>query len=323
MRGAVMKIGTGSVAVSALLLTAACGSGEAQQSANLRTEDVRIDDTAVFPENLTATADGTLYIGSIKGNVYRALPGENVATAWIRTSEDNGILTILGVLAHEDSDTLWLCSVPNFFGPERSQGVSSLMTFNLSSGEQEGVYPLPPPRSVCNDITIGGDGTAYATDTSNGRIFRLRAGEDTLELLGEDPGLVGIDGIAFSEDGTLYANNVQRNEMVRIDVDDDGNMTGYTVLELSDTLAGPDGMRLIEGNRFVQAEGQSGRVAIVTIEGDRAEIEVLSDEFESTPGVTPIGNTAYVLESNIAYLTNPQLQGEDPGPFIVHAVPMQ
>src|SRR5690606_22443721 len=82
---------------------------------------IRIGDTDVFPESVTSTSDGTVYAGSIKGNVYRAAPGESVALPWIQVNEQNGNLTILGVFADEASDTLWLCSVPNFFGPERSQ----------------------------------------------------------------------------------------------------------------------------------------------------------------------------------------------------------
>jgi outer membrane protein assembly factor BamB len=281
--------------------------------------DIEILDTDVYPENLTAANDGTILIGSVKGNVYRAEPGSNEATAWIETSDENGILTILGVLADDESNTLWLCSVPNFFGPERSEGVSSLMAFDLTTGEQKGVYPFPPPASVCNDITVGADGTAYASDTGNGRIFALAPGADQLELYGEDPALVGIDGLAFAGDGTLYVNNVQTNQILRVETDDAGAMTGLTQLELSHQLGGPDGMRLIEGNRFIQAEGTIGRLSVVTIEGDSANLTVIDDSLVSTPGAIAVGDTAYVLESNIAYLTNPALAGQSPEAFMVYA----
>lgn len=283
---------------------------------------IRIGDTDVFPESVTSTADGTVYAGSVKGNVYRAAPGESVALPWIETSEANGILTILGVYADEANGLLWLCSVPNFFGPERSEGVSSLMAFDLASGEQQAVYPFPPPASACNDIAVGSDGSVYATDTPNGRIFRRAPDADELELYGEDPSLVGVDGIAFGADGTMYVNNVRTNELVRIETDRRGAMTGLTKLQVSHELGGPDGFRHIEGNRFLQAEGNIGRVSIVTIEGDTATLEVLSDEFTSTPGATPVGDTAYVIESQIGYLTNPELRGEQPGPFMLYALPM-
>src|SRR5690606_12825852 len=143
-----------------------------------------------------------------------------------------------------------------------------------------------------------------------------------LELFGEDPALIGVDGIAFAADGTLYVNNVRTNEILRIETN--GRvMTGVTKLAVSHELGGPDGFRHIEGNRFLQAEGTIGRVGIVTIDGDTATLEVLSDEFTSSPGATPVGDTAYVIESQIGYLTNPELRGQQPGPFMLYAVPMR
>lgn len=283
--------------------------------------DIVIEDTQVFPESITSMNDGTVLIGSVKGNVYRAEPGSGVATAWIKTSAENGILTILGVLADEKSNTLWLCSVPNFFGPERSEGVTALMAFDLQSAEQKGVYPFPG-GGVCNDVTIAENGSAYAADTGNGRIFVLDKGADALRLYGSDESLVGIDGLAFSEDWTLYVNNVQTNSIIRVDMTEDGSMGELTPLNVSHTLGGPDGFRLIEGNRFIQAEGTIGRLGIVTIEGDNATLEVLRDDLISSPGATTIGNTAYVIESNIQYLTDPSLRGEEPEAFMLYAVPM-
>src|SRR5688572_27712382 len=140
-----MKLAIATSGLCAVLFTAAA-------CAQRVPGDVRIDDTAVFPESITSTSDGTLYTGSVKGNVYRAEPSSNTATAWIRHSPENGILTILGVLADETSDTLWLCSAPNFFGPERSEGVTALMAFDLTSGAQKGRYDFPAPAGVCNDI---------------------------------------------------------------------------------------------------------------------------------------------------------------------------
>lgn len=299
---------------------ALCSSALAQRVPG----DIRIADTRVYPESVTSTADGTVYAGSLKGNVYRAAPDSETAEAWIRASEANGILTVFGVLADEARGTLWLCSVPNPFGAERSAGITSLKAFDLETGELEASHAFPPPVSaLCNDIAVGPDGTAYATDTNEGRIFALAPGADALTLLANDDALVGVDGIAFDADGTLYVNNVRSNEMLRVERDAEGDVTGLTSLELSHELGGPDGLRHIDGNRFLQAEGMAGRVAIVTIDGDRAELDVLDDSFMSSPGATPVGDTAYVLESRIEYLTNPDLEGEDPGEFVIHAVPLE
>ncbi len=284
--------------------------------------DIQIMDTGVFPESITSSANGTVYAGSTKGVVYRALPGSAQATAWITHNDQNGMLSILGVLADDKSNTLWLCSAPNFFGPELSKGTSALKAFDLQSGRFKGSFDLPPPASVCNDITIEADGSAYISDTSNGRIFRLRSGSRTLDLVGSDPLLVGIDGLAFSESGALYVNNVRTNILYHVVLKPDGSMGSLTPLKISYKLGGPDGLRRIRGSTFIQAESGIGRVSTLSIDGDKTLMSVLRDDLESSPGATLVGTTVYVVKSNIKYLTQPDLKGKEPPPAMLLAVPL-
>ena len=303
-------------------IAAALAGLAAASSALAAPHDVRIDDVAVYPESLSAGPDGSLYIGSIKGIVFRAPPGASMAEAWIQPTAANGILSLLGVLADGRSNTLWVCSSPNNFRTPPAKGVSALMAFDLKTGAQKGAWPLPAPASACNDITIGKDGSAYASDTPNGRIFVLKPHAKALELYAEDARLKGIDGIVFSGDGTLYANIVSKGQMVRVDRDKDGKFSGVTQLQLSQPAAGPDGLRLISGHRFLQAEGNSGKITEVTIDGDKATITVLKEGLLSPPGVTAVGKTAYAIEGKITYLIDPKLKGQEPGPFLVHAIPL-
>ena len=282
--------------------------------------DIRIDDVHVYPESLSSTQDGTVYVGSIKGVVFRAKPGQSMAEPWA-TPKD--VLSILGVLADPAGRTLWICSSPNNFRNPPAAGVSALMALDLKTGKTKGAWPFPAPASACNDITVDKHGTAYASDTPNGRIFVLRRGAKELELFAEDAQLKGIDGLAFSGDGTLYANIVSKGQMVRIERGADGKFSGVTQLTLSQKTAGPDGLRLISGKRFLQAEGNSGKITEVTIDGDNATIRVLKEGLVSPPGVTSVGNTAYAIEGKITYLIDPKLKGREPGPFIVHAIPLK
>jgi hypothetical protein len=61
---------------------------------------------------------------------------------------------------------------------------------------------------------------------------------------------------------------------------------------------------------------------VVTIEGEAAKIRVLKDGLNSPPGVTRVGNTAYVIEGKIGYLLDPKLKGQDPGAFKALAIPL-
>lgn len=284
--------------------------------------DITIDDTMVFTESMTALADGTVLMGSVKGIVFRALPGEALAKPWITPTPENGLTSMLGVLADEASSTLWLCNMPGAFTGKPATEPSSVMAFDLKTGERRGAYPLPPPASVCNDITIAKDGTAFVSDTRNGRIFTLAPGASELAFFAQDDALVGIDGIVFGGDGTLYANNVTKNTLLRVDIEADGSAGAITELELSEPIAGPDGFRLIEGNRFVLAENMAGRLDEVTITGDKADIKVLKDGLNGPAATTATGDMAYVVEGKIGYLFDPNLKGQDPGPFKAYAVPL-
>lgn len=284
--------------------------------------DVLIDDTNVFPESLSSTRDGTLYIGSMKGIIFKAPPNRTKAQAWIAPTPQNGLLSILGVLADERSHTLWVCSSPSPLRNPPAVGVSSLMAFDLKNGVQKGSYPFPGPPSACNDITIARDGTAYVSDTPNGRILTLAPRARSLTVWAQDERLKGIDGLVFSADQTLYVNIVSRNQLLQVDRNKDGSAGAITPLTLSQPVAGPDGFRLIRDRTFLLAEGNAGTIDEVTINGDRADIKVLRGGLMSPPGVTLVGHTVYALEGKIGYLIDPKLKGQDPGVFVVQAIPL-
>ena len=314
-----------------LVLSALCGcstDSSARREAGVGARpagDVTIDDTSVYPESITATSDGTLINGSVKGIVYRALPTQTSATPWIRSTPENGMLSVLGVLADDRAGNLLLCSAPMPVpgAPPAAGKPSSLMIFDLKTGQGRASFPFPAPASACNDIAIDSDGAAFATDTPNGRIFRLAKGAKALELFAQDDRLKGIDGIVFGGDGTLYVNIVSRGALVRVERKADRSFAGLTELTLSEPVKGPDGFRLIAGNRFLLAEGSGGRIDEVTIRGNDAQVRMLRDGLNSPPGVTLSGSTVYALEGKIGYLVDPKLKGQDPGVFKVHAIPLE
>ena len=190
----------------ALMLAIALGA-----RAHAETAPVGLPDNS-FPESLTSTSDGTLYAGSFNlGGVMKAVPGGK-AEAFIKPGE-GGSRSVLGVLADERSGTLFVCSndlsAMGVEGPSDSKG-ASLKTFDLKSGAAKASFPLKDPKSLCNDIAVGGDGTAYVTDSFMPNVYSLKPGSTALEVWATDPSLapakdgVGLDGIAIGADGNLY-----------------------------------------------------------------------------------------------------------------------
>jgi sugar lactone lactonase YvrE len=310
------------VALTGLLLGLSLMAACAARGPARTPGDVTIDDREVYPESVTSTRDGSLIVGSIKGVIYRALPEASLAKPWVRPDAQNALQSVFGVLADETSGTLWVCSVPNPFQPPVAGRVAELVALDLATGRPKSRHAFPAPRSVCNDVAIGPDGSAYAADTQNGRILKLVRGDTALQVFGEAEALKGVDGIAFATDGTLYVNIVTRGVLLRVGITADGRMGEITELQLADKLGGPDGMRLIDGHRFLLAEGTTGRISEIRIEGDRAALRALRTGLNSSPGVTLVGNTAYAIEGKIGYLVDPALRGKDPGPFQILAIPL-
>ena len=276
--------------VSIVALTTIAPAARAQG----RTQ-ITINDTAVTPENLTSSRDGTVYFGSMaKGTIYRAAAGAAQAEPWILASAA-GLTRVLGVLADDRSSTLWVCQ--NATGGRDgapASGQTALRSFDLKTGAAKGTYPFPPNSGVCNDIAVSADGTVYASESFRGRVHRLRPGATALDAWVTDQQLNVIDGLALLADGSLYVNEFSTGKLYRIPVNPDGSAGAIVPIETSMPLVRPDGLRTAGPRKLIQAE-QQGRVAELTISGNRAEVRVLKEGLTRAAGVTVVGDTALVL----------------------------
>jgi streptogramin lyase len=256
---------------------------------------VTISDTAVAPENLTSSKDGTVYFGSMtRGTIYRAAPGAAQAEPWILAST-SGLTRVLGVLADDRTNTLWVCqNATGGQGGAPVVGQTALRSFDLKSGAPKGTYPFPANGGVCNDIAVSANGTAYASESFRGRVHRLKPGATELEVFASDSALAVIDGIAFLADGSLYVNNFATGRLFRVPVNADGSAGAIVPIETSMPLVRPDGLRTAGPRKLIQAE-QQGRVTELTINSNRAEVRVVQDGLARASGVTLVGDSALVL----------------------------
>lgn len=272
-----------------------------------RTE-ITINDTGrVGPENVTSSQDGAVFFGSaVKGVIYRALPGAAQAEAWIQ-ADGAGLTNVLGVLADDKANTLWVCANAPF-GPGAPAGrTPALRAFDLKTGAVKGAYPFPD-GGLANDIAVAADGTAYVSDTMGGRVFRLKPGAASLDVWVSDPQLRGVDGLSFLADGALYVNNYFSGRLSRIPVKPDGSAGPIAPLETSVPLERPDGLRTVGPKTLIQAEG-SGQVTEITIEGNRAEVRVVKDKLNTPAGVTVVDGTAFIVVNQTKAVAAPYRLG--------------
>src|SRR3984893_9988001 len=285
----------------------------------------------VFPENSASAKDGTLYVGSLgSGGIIRIKPGAAKAEIWIKPGAFAS-RSIFGVLADERSNTLWACSNDlSALGVviASSETGSFLKGFDLKTGQGKVSAKLPGDHTLCNDIAIGADGSAFVTNSAAPQILRLPPGSHQLEVWATDPllappaGGAGLDGIAFGTSGSLYVDTYTTGELFPVDVVD-GKAGKVTKLKPSRPLTLSDAIPPLGGNEFLIIEG-AGRLDRMRIQGDGAVIETLKDGYAVPTGAAVVGHPAWVSEGQLSYVFDPAKKDQMPNlPFHIYSVPLR
>ena len=257
--------------------------------------EILIGDAKSQPESLTVAPGGTLIVGSASTPfIYKVRPGSTAAEKFVDVSAEGTGTFFFGMFADAATNTLWACQLTPVPGVTPVQRHTALRGFDLSTGAPKLHWSLPGDNSTCNDLSIGPDKALYLTDTANSRIYRLPAGAATADLFLEDRALYGIDGITFL-DGTLYVTNVFSNNLYRIPVDAAGKAGQPVDIWMDQPVKGPDGMRAAHG-KLLLAENGSGKIDVVTVNGDKASITVIKDGLTTPTAVEPAGDTIWIAE---------------------------
>ena len=255
--------------------------------------EILIVDEKSQPESLTLAPGGVLIVGSASTPfIYKVRPGSTTVEKFADASAEGPGTFFFGMLADAASNTLWACQLTPV--PGTTQRHTALRGFDLSTGAEKLRWNLPGDNSVCNDFSVGPDKALYISDTINSKIYRLPAGATTAELFLEDHALYGIDGITFL-DGTLYVNNVFSNNLYRIPVDAAGKAGKPVDIWMDQPVKGPDGMRAVNGKLLV-AENGSGKISVITVNGDKASVTVIKEGLKTPTAVEPAGDTIWIAE---------------------------
>jgi hypothetical protein len=257
--------------------------------------EILIVDAKSQPESLTVAPSGILFVGSASTPfVYKVQSGSAAVEKFVDASAEGAGTFFFGMLADAATNTLWTCQLTPVPGVTPVKRDTSLRGFDLSTGAPKLRWNLPGDNSTCNDFSIGPDKGLYISDTANGKIYKLPTGAATAVLFLEDPVLKGIDGITFL-DGMLYVNNVMTNHLYRIPVDGAGKAGQPVDIQLDQPVKGPDGMRAANGKLLV-AENGSGRISVITVNGDKASVTVIKEGLKTPTAVEPAGDTIWIAE---------------------------
>ncbi len=311
-----------------LSVLAALGAASLAQAAAAPAE-ITIPGEKIFPESFTSSSDGSVIFGSVGARtIFRAKPGAAASEAWIQPDTD-GMKSIFGVFADDKSKTLWACS--NSFGPPAPGAAptpASLYAFDLKTGASKGHWAMPTAGAFCNDIAIGSDGTAYATDTQNMEVVRLTKGAKDLEVwagngaFGPKGGV--LDGLSVLGKH-VYVNALATSKLFSVPIESDGKAGTATEVKLDRAIERPDGMRSFgtKDTLLIVEGGSGGRLSKIVLSGDSGKVTTVKEGYPDGPvAVTVVGTTGYVLEGQLAGMRGKPDPDAKPKPFKATAVPV-
>jgi sugar lactone lactonase YvrE len=285
---------------------------------------VSIGTSRFFPEGVTSDAAGNFYVGSMDlGVIYKVAAGTTTAVPFIAPDTTNDLVSVLGLYADNTGGRLWVCSSDAGNAQRRGLAPVALKAFDLTTGafEDSWAWPAPPAsltpipgatvNGFCNDITIGPNGSVYATDSWYPRVLRLvnrGAGPAVLTNWLVSPVFPQdqwhLNGIDIDPSGNaLYVVENHPGHLYRVPIS--GTGAAGTVVEITTQrpLYGPDGLKLLNATTLLTAEG-SGMSAI-DLSGTTGRVRTISTGFDGIATFAMWGGNAWLVENQGDHFWNP------------------
>jgi len=258
-----------------------------------------------YPESITAAPDGSLFVSSIAtGEMVRFAPGSSDPTPFV-----GGVnVQTAGVMVDATRGVLWACAVDLF-----TNTPSELRAFDLETGDRVASYSMLD-GGLCADITLAG-GDVYVTDTLNGQIVRLTgtapgsATGGTFAVWSSDPrfrppvgAFLGINGIAFDGDQTIYTTNYSTGELFAVPMGPGGSAAEAVEIALDEPLANPDGIRWRGAHLYV-ADNVKG---LLRINPRTGMTKLIDGSLDQPTSLVIVGDGAWVTEGQVLRLPSGQ-----------------
>ena len=272
-----------------------------------------------FPEGITISKNGDIYVGSLKENKIVKFKNKKKDSELFVPSNSNGLMSVIGILADDRNKILWACSSNPGVTNYPSDNPVSLKAFDLNTGEPLQSYEFPN-SGFCNDITLDTNDNIYVTDSFNPRILRLNKSQSRLETWFENDAFKGegfnLNGITFI-DNHIYTVKMNSGELFKIEVGDNGKPLDFIKIDLPRPLNAPDGIKAINKNNLLVVENK-GSLTKINL-SDPITLKILKDNLDTPTTVAMRGKTAWVLQAQFAHLFGDE-KDVPPGPFEIIGV---
>lgn len=268
-----------------------------------------LPDSMMHPEGIAWDgARQRLIVSSVRERKLVSVDARGVVRDLVKSGQD-GLDGAFAIGVDSVRGLVWVASaaLPQVQGyVEADSGRSQLFAFELATGKLRRRIRLPNDGSgnAVGDLTVGPDGTVYASDTRAAAIYRVAPGgaDSAILLAGKNRLIRSPQGLVLSGNRLLFADyslGIQAIDLATGSVATVPSPPGLTVLGI-DGLVRMDGTHLIG----VQNGVAPSRIVRLTLSADGMAItevtpidRYLPEAFEPTQGVVVGGNFIYIGNS--------------------------
>ena len=121
----------------------------------------------------------------------------------------------------------------------------------------------------------------------------------------------------------LYIVNQAKGQLFRVAIGADGKAGAITEIKTSQPLQRPDGLKVVAPNILATGEGGSGGMAVLTLNGDKADVRVVNTGLNGVATFALYQGSAWLVENQADHFWGPDTAGPDADPpFRLVEVPL-
>lgn len=283
---------------------------------------------ALYPEGLEYDADNNRFLVTSlhEGIVGTVTPDGQYNVLF----QDDHMVSAIGIRIDKEHDRVLVCNsdpgVSIHTKPETKGKLAGLAVFQLSSGKLIKYIDLGALSEggghFCNDIALGSDGVAYATDSFSPIIYKIDA-DNNASIFMQNDKFTGegfnLNGIVV-KDNYLLAAKYNDGTLFKFPLDDPQK---FSQVSIESTYPGADGLLWADdGSLILIANANTNKVIKLTSDDDWAsaklEGSVDTGQVFATTG-KDIDGDIYVLYAMLHVVFNPDAK-EQVNTFEIHKI---
>jgi sugar lactone lactonase YvrE len=214
------------------------------------------------------TTNGRFLTGSLAEGTIFVIERDGRVVPFIRDAE---LVSSVGIEADESRNRLLVANSNSaVFNDQNAAGHAKLGVYNLASGEKLAMVDVGATigagaRHFANDVTVDGEGNAYVTDTFANAIYKVTPQYQAaiMQRFTDLPQGVQLNGIVYHDGGYLLA--VAEDRIYKVPV---ANPAGTTQVNVTNPVAGQDGIVLLSDGRLVATSNSDTEPRLVAFRSD-------------------------------------------------------